>query len=142
MCINTTNNITTTIFYSKLEIGLNTFLYSCIPQNRSMQSCLTDDIISDACNPLIETASKIMTRSIVRLFQEINIINPPKIFFFICKYFQIMHLSMSSRLGGGEKGGRQHIGQGFDIFQKIAIKFPTPGKNARSNITEIPHHGK
>ena len=34
------------------------------------------------------------------------------------------------------------IGQGFDIFQKIAVKFPTPGRNVRSNITEIPHPGK
>ena len=24
-------------------------------------------------------------------------------------------------------GGRQGIGQDFDIFQKIAVKFPTPG---------------
>ena len=45
-----------------------------------------------------------------------------------------MHLSMSS--GGGERRG---IGWGFDIFQKIAAKFPTPGKNVRSNVTEIPN---
>ena len=33
------------------------------------------------------------------------------------------------------------IGRYFDIFQKIAVKFPTPGKNVRSNITEIPRPG-
>ena len=33
-------------------------------------------------------------------------------------------------------------GRGFEIFQKIAAKFPTPGKNVRSNITDNPHHGK
>ena len=38
----------------------------------------------------------------------------------------------------GEGGGwRRGIGRDFDIFQKIAVKFPTPGKNVRSNITEI-----
>ena len=34
-----------------------------------------------------------------------------------------MHLSMSSR-----RGGRQGIGRDFDIFSKIAVKFPTPGQ--------------
>ena len=37
--------------------------------------------------------------------------------------------------------GRRGIGRHFDIFQKIAVKFPTPAKNVRSNITEIPHPG-
>ena len=27
---------------------------------------------------------------------------------------------------GGGGGGRQGIGQGFDIFQRIDVKFPTP----------------
>ena len=36
-----------------------------------------------------------------------------------------MHLSMSSRRGGG---GRRGIERDFDIFQKIAVKFPTPGQ--------------
>ena len=36
-----------------------------------------------------------------------------------------MHLSMSSRPGGGG-GGRRGIGWDFDIFQKIDVKFPTP----------------
>ena len=31
-----------------------------------------------------------------------------------------------------------YIGWDFDIFQKIAVKFPTPGKNVRSNITKFP----
>ena len=35
-----------------------------------------------------------------------------------------MHLSMASQQGGGTWG----IGLGFDIFQKIAVKFPTPGQ--------------
>ena len=34
-------------------------------------------------------------------------------------------------------GGRWGIGWDFDICQKIAIKFPTPGKNVRSNRTEF-----
>ena len=34
-----------------------------------------------------------------------------------------MHLSMSSR-----RGERRGIGRGFDVFQKIAVKFPTPGQ--------------
>ena len=33
------------------------------------------------------------------------------------------------------------IGRDFDICQKIAVKFPTPGKNVRSNITEFPTQG-
>ena len=33
--------------------------------------------------------------------------------------------------------GRRGIGRGFDIFRKIAFKFPTPGKNVRSNITKF-----
>ena len=33
------------------------------------------------------------------------------------------------------------MGRDFDIFQKNAVKFPTPGKNVRSNVTEIPHPG-
>ena len=37
----------------------------------------------------------------------------------------IMHLSMSNRRGWG---GRRGIGRYFDIFQKIAVKFPIPGK--------------
>ena len=49
-----------------------------------------------------------------------------------------MHLSMSSRRGKGEAG----IGRGFAIFQKIDVKFPTPGQNVRSNRTEIPHPRK
>ena len=40
--------------------------------------------------------------------------------------------------GGGGRGG---IGRDFDICQKIAIKFPTPGKNVRSNRTEFPTRG-
>ena len=37
-----------------------------------------------------------------------------------------MHLSMSNwREGGGGEGG---IGRDFDIFQKDAVKFPTPGQ--------------
>ena len=43
----------------------------------------------------------------------------------------------ASQQGRGE--GRQGIGQDFDIFPKIAVEFPTLGKNVRSNITEIPH---
>ena len=46
-----------------------------------------------------------------------------------------MHLSMSSRgggVGGGGVGGgggeRRGIGRDFDIFPKITVKFPTPGK--------------
>ena len=38
----------------------------------------------------------------------------------------IMHLSMSGRRGGG--GGGRFIGWDFDIFQKIAVKFATPGQ--------------
>ena len=50
---------------------------------------------------------------------------------------QLMHLSMSSwREGGGV--ARRGIGQDFDIFQKIAVKFLPPGKNVRSNITKFP----
>ena len=30
------------------------------------------------------------------------------------------------------------IGRDFDIYQKIAVEFPTPGKNVRSNITKFP----
>ena len=90
-----------------------------------MRSCLTDNVISDACHLLIKTVSKIVARSIVHVFQEINTIIPPQEFFFICKHFQIMHLSKSSRLGGGGEGGEGGIGQGFYIFQNIAVKFPT-----------------
>ena len=36
-----------------------------------------------------------------------------------------MHLSMASQQGGGGTWG---IGWGFDIFQEIAVKFPTPGQ--------------
>ena len=36
---------------------------------------------------------------------------------------EVMHLSMSSR-----RGGRQGIGRDFDIFPKIAVKFPTPAQ--------------
>ena len=48
-----------------------------------------------------------------------------------------MHLSMSSQWRGrGEVGYRQ----GFDIFQKnLLSKSLPPGKNVRSNTTEIPH---
>ena len=42
-----------------------------------------------------------------------------------------------------QRGGRRGIGRGFDIVQKIAVKFPTPRFiNVRSNVTEIPHPGK
>ena len=58
-----------------------------------------------------------------RLVENINIL----------RSIGIIHLSMSSRRRGG--GG---IGRDFDIFQQIAVKFPPPGKNVRSNITEIP----
>ena len=34
------------------------------------------------------------------------------------------------------------IGRDFDIYQKIAVEFPTPGKNLRSNITKFPHPEK
>ena len=40
----------------------------------------------------------------------------------------LMHLSMSSR-----RGGRRDIGRDFDIFQKIAVKFPTPGQKCEVN---------
>ena len=38
----------------------------------------------------------------------------------------VMHLSMKSRRGEGTgRGGpRQGMGRGFDIFQKIPVKFP------------------
>ena len=39
----------------------------------------------------------------------------------------LMHLSMSSRRGGGG-GGRRGTGREFDIFKKIAVKFPNPGQ--------------
>ena len=35
-------------------------------------------------------------------------------------------------------GGRRGIGRDFYIFRKIIVKFPTPGKNVRSNITKFP----
>ena len=38
-------------------------------------------------------------------------------------YVVFMHLSMSSR-----QVGRRGIGRDFDIFSKIAVKFPTPGQ--------------
>ena len=49
----------------------------------------------------------------------------------------IMHLSMSSR-----RGGRRGIGWDFDIFSKIAIKFPTPGQKCEVKYTEIPQPRK
>ena len=30
------------------------------------------------------------------------------------------------------------IGWGFDIFQKVSVKFPTPGQKCESNITKFP----
>ena len=39
-------------------------------------------------------------------------------------------------------GGRRGIGRDFDIFQKNAVKFPTPGQKCDVKITEISHHGK
>ena len=41
-----------------------------------------------------------------------------------------MQLSMSSRQRGG---GRRGIGRDFDIFKKIAVKFPTPGQKCDVN---------
>ena len=48
-----------------------------------------------------------------------------------------MHLSMSSR-----QGGRQGIGQDFDIFPKIAVKFPTPGQKCEVKYNQISHPEK
>ena len=45
-----------------------------------------------------------------------------------------MHLSMASQQGGG--GGTWGIGWGFDIFQKNAVKFPTPGKKCEVKYNE------
>ena len=45
--------------------------------------------------------------------------------------FRILCTYQCQAGGGG-------IGRDFDIFQKIAVKFPTPGKNVRSNITKFP----
>ena len=33
------------------------------------------------------------------------------------------------------------IGWDYDIFPKIAVKFPTPGKSVRSNILKLPTVG-
>ena len=44
----------------------------------------------------------------------------------------IIHLSMSSPRGCEGGGGRRGIGRDFDIFQKIAVKFPIPGQKCRS----------
>ena len=52
----------------------------------------------------------------------------------VCLYF--MHLSMSSRRGEAS------IGRDFDIFPKIAVKFPTPGQKCEVKYTEIPHPRK
>ena len=41
-------------------------------------------------------------------------------------YQKLMHL-------GGEGGVRRGIGQDFDIFQKIAVKFPTPRQKCEVN---------
>ena len=49
----------------------------------------------------------------------------------------LLNASINVKLAGGG-GGRQGIGRDFDIFQKTAVKFPTPGKNVRSNITKFP----
>ena len=48
-----------------------------------------------------------------------------------------MHLSMSSR-----REGRRGIGRDFDIFPKIAVKFPTPGQTCEVKYNEIPHPRK
>ena len=42
--------------------------------------------------------------------------------------------------GGGR--GRQGIGRDFDIFPKVAVKFPTPGQKCEVKYTEIPHPRK
>ena len=34
-------------------------------------------------------------------------------------------------------GGRQGIGPDFDIFQKIAVKFPTPGQKCEDQIPAL-----
>ena len=44
-----------------------------------------------------------------------------------------MHLSMLSRRG---------IGQDFDILQKIAVKFPTPGQKCEVKYNQISHPEK
>ena len=46
--------------------------------------------------------------------------------FFFFKIVSLMHLSMSSRRGGG--GVRRGIERDFDIFPKITVKFSTPGQ--------------
>ena len=49
----------------------------------------------------------------------------------------LMHLSMSSRWGG-----RRGRGRDFDIFQKIAVKFPTPGQKFKVKYNYISHPKK
>ena len=54
-----------------------------------------------------------------------------------------MHISMSSWWGVGEGGGeRRGMDRNLTFSKKIAVKFPTLGKNVRSNITEIPQPRK
>ena len=51
-----------------------------------------------------------------------------------------MQLSMSNRQGGLGGGERRGVGH-FDIFQKIAVKFPTPGQKCevKYNGSSPPH---
>ena len=42
----------------------------------------------------------------------------------------------------GRRGGGRFIGWDFDIFQKIAVKFTTPGQKCEVKYNWISHHGK
>ena len=49
---------------------------------------------------------------------------------------RLLHLSILSRRGGG-----RGIGRDFDIFPKIAVKFPTAGQKCEVNILKFPTPG-
>ena len=44
--------------------------------------------------------------------------------------------------GGGGEEGEGSLGRDFDIFPKIAVKFPSPGQKCEVKYTEIPHPRK
>ena len=59
----------------------------------------------------------------------------------ICLFNAPINVKPATGRGGG---GVEKVGHRAGIwhFPKNSVKFPTPGKNVRSNITEIPHPGK